>query len=171
MQENDNFANNVVEEEGLSLKKILSYAVAYWKLLLISVAVCVIAAFLYLRVAVPQYQVTAKILMQDKEKGSFVSQADMLADFGFQAQNTNVENEIEVIKSMSVVREAVEDAGLYISYSIPGFHNRPIYKGNSPLKVVYGVDSVGNFSSDSLENLWAPLSWRAQRSNLFARAR
>ena len=71
MQENDNFANNVVEEEGLSLKKILSYAVAYWKLLLISVVVCVVAAFLYLRLAVPQYQVTAKILMLDKEKGSF----------------------------------------------------------------------------------------------------
>ena len=160
MQENDNFANNVVEEEGLSLKKILSYAVAYWKLLLISVVVCVVAAFLYLRVAVPQYQVTAKILMQDKEKGSFASQADMLADFGFQAQNTNVENEIEVIKSMSVVREAVEDAGLYISYSIPGFQNRPIYKGNSPLKVVYGVDSAGDFSSDSLANLWAPIKMR-----------
>ena len=120
--------NNVVEEEGLSLNKVLSYAISYWKLLLFSVLVCVVAAFLYLRVAVPQYKVTAKILMQDKEKGSFASQTDMLIDFGFQAQNTNVENEIEVIKSMSVVRGAVENAELYISYSMPGFHERPIYK-------------------------------------------
>ena len=156
MQENDKFVNNAIEEEGLDFKKILSYVAAYWKLFLVSVVLCIAAAFFYLRYAVPQYQVTAKILMQDKEKGSFASQADMLVDFGFQSQNTNVENEIEVLKSMSVVRGAVEDAELYISYSIPGLHDRPIYKDDSPLKVVYGVDSEGNFDSDSLANLKAP---------------
>ena len=68
MQENDNRVNNVVEEEGLNFKKIFSYALAYWKLFLVSVVVCVAAAFVYLRFAVPQYQVTAKILW--KEEGS-----------------------------------------------------------------------------------------------------
>ena len=110
MRENDNVTSNMLEEDGFSLKKILSYAVAYWKTVLVSVILCFAVAFAYLRVAVPNYQVTAKILLQDKERGSFASQADMLADFGFQAQDANVENEIEVIKSMSVTRGAVADA-------------------------------------------------------------
>ena len=157
MQENDNRVNNVVEEEGLNFKKIFSYVLAYWKLFLVSVVVCVAAAFVYLRFAVPQYQVTAKILMQDKEKGSFASQADMLADFGLKSQNTNVENEIEVIKSMSVVRNAVEEAGLYISYSVPGFNNRPIYKENSPLKITYGVDAEGESVPGEISKLSSPV--------------
>lgn len=159
MRENDNVPSTMLEEEGFSLKKILSYAVAYWKTVLVSVILCFAVAFAYLRVAVPRYQVTAKILLQDKERGSFASQSDMLADFGFQAQNTNVENEIEVIKSMSVARGAVTDATLYISYSLPGFNEQPIYKDDSPFTVVYGVDALGNFSMDSVYKLRVPLKF------------
>ena len=158
MQENDNISKNVFEEEGFSVKKLISYAVAYWKVLLVSVILCFAVAVAYLYVAVPQYQVMAKILLQDKEKGSFMSQADMLADFGFQGQNTNVENEIEVINSVSVVRGAVADAGLYVRYSVPAFNDQPIYKKESPVKVTYGVDTLGNFSMDSLAALRAPLN-------------
>lgn len=158
MQENDNISKNVFEEEGFSVKKLISYAVAYWKVLLVSVILCFVVAVAYLYVAVPQYQVMAKILLQDKEKGSFMSQADMLADFGFQGQNTNVENEIEVINSVSVVRGAVADAGLYVCYSVPAFNDQPIYKKESPVKVTYGVDTLGNFSMDSLAALSDPLS-------------
>lgn len=157
MQENDKISIETVEEDGLSIKKLLSYAFAYWKLFAVSAAVCVVVALFYLRYAVPQYQVTAKILLQDKERGSFASQADMLADFGFQSQNTNVENEIEVIKSMSVLRGAVADAGLYMSYSVPGFKGGPIYSAGSPLRVVYGVDDNGVASIDSVANLYVPI--------------
>lgn len=159
MRENDNVTSNMLEEDGFSLKKILSYAVAYWKTVLVSVILCFAVAFAYLRVAVPNYQVTAKILLQDKERGSFASQADMLADFGFQAQDANVENEIEVIKSMSVTRGAVADAQLYISYSLPGFNEQPIYKDDSPFTVTYGVDALGNFSMDSVYKLRVPLKF------------
>ena len=159
MRENDNVPSTMLEEEGFSLKKILSYAVAYWKTVLVSVILCFAVAFAYLRVAVPKYQVTAKILLQDKDRGSFASQADMLADFGFKAQDSNVENEIEVIKSMSVTRGAVADAQLYISYSLPGFNEQPIYKDDSPFTVTYGVDALGNFSMDSVYKLRVPLKF------------
>jgi uncharacterized protein involved in exopolysaccharide biosynthesis len=111
MQEKDILTTNAVEEDGFSIGKLLSYFFAHWKLFLISLLVCVAAAYFYIRNTVPQYKVTAKVLLQDSEKGSVSSSADMLADFGFQAQNTNVENEIEVINSMSVIRGAVFDAG------------------------------------------------------------
>ena len=158
MQENEFNSKNILEEEGFDIKKVFSYAVAYWKVLLLSVILCLVAAFVYLRIAVPQYQVMAKILLQDKERGSFMSQSDMLADFGFQAQNTNVENEIEVINSVSVVRGAVADAGLYVSYSIPAFKNKPIYEKESPVGVTYGVDALGNFSREALVALAEPLA-------------
>ena len=139
MQENKNF-NNVVEEEGFDLAKVVMLFLTYWKLFLVSVIVCLGIAFVYLHNAVPQYRVSAKILLSDKEKGSFSSQTDMLADFGFQGANTNVENEIEVINSMSVARGAVLNSGVYISYAKPAFNDKPMYKKAAPVSV--GVDNT-----------------------------
>lgn len=149
MQDNENM-NNVPEEGGFDIKVVLSYLYDYWKWFALSMVVALSLAFVYLRYTAPTYQVTSKILLQDKEKGTFSSQADMLSDFGFQAQNTNVENEIEVINSMSVVRGAVLSSGLYVSYVVPGFGDREIYKENSPVLV--------SFPTDSLQNLQAPLN-------------
>lgn len=149
MQDNENL-NNQPEEGGFDIKVALSYFYDYWKWFALSVIVALAVAVVYLRYTAPTYQVTAKILLQDKEKGSFSSQADMLSDFGFQAQNTNVENEIEVINSMSVVRGAVLSSGLYVSYVVPGFGDREIYKDDSPVLV--------SFPADSLQNMLAPLN-------------
>lgn len=160
MQQNENMTTPLVEEEEFDIRKIFSYAIAYWKLIVVFVALCLVAAFAYLRVAVPKYRVTAKILLQDKNKGSFSSSADMLADFGFQAQNTNAENEMEVMKSMSVVRGAVAKSGLNISYAMPGVVNRPIYKESSPVFVSYGVSASGGAPMDSLAGLYSPITMR-----------
>lgn len=141
MQDNENM-NNLPEEGGFDIKVALSYFYDYWKWFALSVIVALALAVVYMRYTAPTYQVTAKILLQDKEKGSFSSQADMLTDFGFQAQNTNVENEIEVINSMSVVRGAVLSSGLYVSYVVPGFGDKGIYKDASPVLVSFPVDSL-----------------------------
>lgn len=160
MQQKESMTTPLVEEEEFDIRKIFSYAIAYWKLIVVSVVLCMVAAFAYLRVAVPKYQVTAKILLQDKNKGSFSSSADMLADFGFQAQNTNAENEMEVMKSMSVVRGAVAKSGLNISYAMPGVVNRPIYKESSPVFVTYGISVPGDVPMDSLVGLYSPITMR-----------
>lgn len=157
MQQNENMTTPLVEEEEFDIRKIFSYAIAYWKLIVVFVALCLVAAFAYLRVAVPKYQVTAKILLQDKNKGSFSSSADMLADFGFQAQNTNAENEMEVMRSMSVVRGAVAKSGLNVSYMMPGVINKPIYKEASPVFVTYGISVPGDAPMDSLTKLHSPI--------------
>ena len=157
MQQNENMTTPLVEEEEFDIRKIFSYAIAYWKLIVVFVVLCLVAAFAYLRVAVPKYQVTAKILLQDKNKGSFSSSADMLADFGFQAQNTNAENEMEVMRSMSVVRGAVAKSGLNVSYMIPGVINKPIYKEASPVFVTYGISVPGDVPMDSLTKLHSPI--------------
>lgn len=160
MQQKESMTTPLVEEEEFDIRKIFSYAIAYWKLIVVSVVLCMVAAFAYLRVAVPKYQVTAKILLQDKNKGSFSSSADMLADFGFQAQNTNAENEMEVMKSMSVVRGAVAKSGLNVSYAMPGIVNRPIYKESSPVYVTYGISVPGDVPMDSLAGLYSPITMR-----------
>lgn len=142
---------NVNQEENSSefnLGLILHHFLLNWKLFVISVVVCLCVAAFYIYNSTKVYQVSAKILIQDDEKGSFASQMDVLNDFGFQGTTSNVENEIEVINSYSVVRGAVLDAGLYISYSVPKLiGTTPIYKMSSPVNAVIKESDLENLNS------------------------
>ena len=135
MKENENiYIDNENEEGGFDIYLILGYLRTYWPLITASVVVCLLGAFVYLRYATPIYNVSAKVLLQDSEKGGKVlSPDDMLLDFGMRNKTSNVENEILVMSSMAVVRGAVLDAELYIRYRRG--ENTNLYKNTTPLVV------------------------------------
>ena len=144
--------NNIassVEEDGFNIGKFVSLLLSHWKLFVICVVLCLVGAGVRLYFSIPQYNVTAKILLSDKEKGSFSSQADMLADFGYRGANSSIENEMEVIKSFSVARGAVYSSGVYITYKKLGIKDLPIYKKASPVNV--------SASADVLAQMIAPI--------------
>ena len=147
MKENENQTlDNEKQESGFDFRVILGYLRAYWWLFVLSVMVCVAGAFVYLRYATPIYNISAKVLLQDSEKGGTVlSPSDMLADFGMQSQISNVENEIEVMSSMTVVRAAVIDAGLYMTYQSGG---AVLCKSTTPLVVSMGDKTLASMSAD-----------------------
>lgn len=140
--------NNNNEENEIGLDLILDKVRQHWKYYALSVVLCLIVGTIYTRNKTRVYQITAKVLLKDDEKGTFSSQSDMLADFGFQSSNSNVENEIEVLNSKSVVRMAVLHSGLYTQYHVNGlFSSRPIYKGASPIQLTILEDDLNNLNS------------------------
>ena len=146
--ENLNIDNKGKEESGFSLRKIVGYLRSYWKLFLLSFLLCMLVAYVYLRQATPIYNVTAKVLLQDSEKGGAISSpADMLADFGMQSQTSNIENEMELMSSMAVVRGAVIDAHFNVKYTSQGV---ALNKKTTPLLV--------SMDEEALSELTAPLS-------------
>ena len=147
MKENENLnLDNEKQDGGFDFRMILGYLRAYWWLFVLSVMVCVAGAFIYLRYTTPIYNISAKVLLQDSEKGGTVlSPSDMLADFGMQSQTSNVENEIEVMSSMTVVRAAVIDAGLYMTYQSGG---TTLYKSTTPLVVSMDDDALASLTAD-----------------------
>ena len=149
IQENNNMPL-VVEEENFNFAKLISLTLSHWKLFIVCIVLCLAGAGVKLYFSTPQYNVSAKILLADKNKGSFSSQADMLADFGYRGVNSSIENEMEVIKSFSVARGAVYSSGVYISYKKLGVKDIPIYKKASPVNVYA--------TSDVLANMAAPIN-------------
>ena len=140
MKEND-FINidKENEEGGFDIQVALGYLRANWLLFVMSIVVCLSLAFVYLRYATPIYNVSAKVLLQDSQKGgSVLSPSDMLMDFGMQGKVSNVENEIELMSSLAVVRGAVLDAELYIKYYL---NEKELYKKNAPFAVSIDEDT------------------------------
>ncbi|MBQ5644789.1 MAG: hypothetical protein IIV04_03715, partial [Bacteroidaceae bacterium] len=147
MSENENInIDKEKEEGGFSIRKIVGYLRSYWKLFVLSLIVCLSLAYVYLRRATPIYNVTAKVLLQDSEKGGAISSpADMLADFGMQSQTSNIENEIEQMSSMTVVRGAVVDSHLYVKYTSQG---ETVGKDKAPLIVSMDEEAIMALAND-----------------------
>jgi len=144
---NENFMVNKFEEEesGFDIKAILTKLLIYWKWFVVSVVVCVACAFVYLRHATPVYRIQASVMINDNKKGSFQNQMMAIQDFGFMGTTASIDNEIEVLRSKSMIKRAVLDKEFYKVYSI---------KGRVMGRVIYGKYPVNlSISQEDLDNM------------------
>ena len=99
---------------------------------------CLIAAWVYLYTSTPVYNISATVLIKDDKKGGsagMLSGLESLGLDGMVSSSQNIDNEIEVLRSKTIVKEVVEDLGLYISYTDEDeFPSRNMYK-TSPVQV------------------------------------
>ena len=137
-QTNGGYAQN---SDNIDIKTILSVVWGMRYLILISNAVCLLFAYCYNRVTRTKYTANSKILLVTKGSGS----ADMLAltDIINGGSNSKVTNEMEILRSKTMMQKVVEELGLNYSYS----KNRPlkdiIFYENTPFSVA--IDSMENF--------------------------
>ena len=125
----DNNLNiNQFEEEGsgFDLKSVLIKLLIHWKWIALSIVVCLCFAYFHLQRQTPVYRIQATIMINDGQKGSFQNQMQTFQqDFGLMSTTSGLENEIEVLRSKSVIKEAVIDLGLCTRYSIDNGRFKP----------------------------------------------
>lgn len=126
-------------EESINLYAIFFKYLAYWPWFVASVLACLIIAFLYLRYQAPVYNVTSAVLIkEDDSRNKGMSAAggaiEALQSMGGFSMSNNFDNEVEILKSRTLIRKVVTQLGLYIStaerrvtgYDIPLYKNSPI---------------------------------------------
>ena len=110
----------------------------HWPWFVGAVVACLIAAWVYLHVSTPVYNISATVLIKDDKKGGSAGMLSGLESLGLDGMISslqNIDNEIEVLRSKTIVKEVVEDLGLYISYTDEDeFPSRNMYK-TSPVQV------------------------------------
>lgn len=112
---------NQSQDEGLNIREQIDVYLAQWKWFLLSIFLCTIIALIYLRYAVPEYSATATILVKDERKGGIQSELTAFSDLGLMSGvKSNVDNEIEVIKSRTIIEKAIKKLGLTVSYFTEG---------------------------------------------------
>lgn len=125
---------NILEEK--SLKDIVLYYLSYWKYIVASLIICAACSFIYLRYQNPVYRTNAKVIIKDERRSSSTVDINMFNDLGSFVSSTNVENEIEVLKSLSLKGKIVDSLNLQIGYFREGRVKRTeLYKA-SPIEVI-----------------------------------
>lgn len=93
--------------------------------------------YLYLKKSVPLYEKEAAILIKTDSKGRSVSNsAAIFEDLGITTGNSNLLDEIEVLRSPDLMRDVVRKLNLSVSYVAKGkFRNIDLYGSNLPVQV------------------------------------
>ncbi|WP_308769800.1 polysaccharide biosynthesis tyrosine autokinase [uncultured Bacteroides sp.] len=134
----EDFNNYQLEDEetsGFDYKAFFFKLLMYWPWIVGCVLVALIGAFFYLKTLTPLYTVNSSVLIKD-DKGKAGSNEASLADLGFVTSSTqNFDNELEILRSRTLLKKVVTSLDLYINYSLPGkFRNEELYK-QSPVKI------------------------------------
>ena len=119
MEENRNNVTPQQPEEEVNIQELLFRYLIHWPWFVASALFCVVCAFAYLKVATPVYNVSATVLIKDEDKGGGATMASELEKMGLGGMmntKSNVDNEVEVLKSKSLALEVVEQLNLYVTY-------------------------------------------------------
>ena len=114
-----------------------SVIVLHWQWFLLSLLICVLSGWLYVRYTRPTYQLSARILIKDDNSRNHNS-AQMLAnmeDLGFLTNSEGIYNEIEVLSSRMLVRDVVRELKLYTEYRKVGTVIKPLAYSVQPVSV------------------------------------
>ena len=126
------------EDMEIDIKEQLFKCLIHWPWFVGTVVACLIAAYVYLYVATPVYNISATVLIKDDKKGGAsnnVGGLDELGLSGLITSSQSIDNEIEVLRSKTLVKEVVNYLNLYVTYKdedlIP---SKELYK-TSPVQV------------------------------------
>lgn len=154
MKEEQNIpVNNEQDELTIDYQTLLQKCLKHWRWFAASALACLIIAFIYIRYAAPVYNVTASVLIQQRDqKGSLGGLSGgalgMLSGLGGISFASNFDNEVEIIQSRTLLKKVVTDLGLYISTAkqrITGY-DIPLYK-TSPIQVYLSPEEATELES------------------------
>ncbi len=145
--------NNMQEqpEEEINLMELLQQCLLRWRWFLVSLAVVLGLAALYLLCTPKVYTRSTTVLIKDDKKGGGLSsEMGGFADMGLFKSSSSVDNELVAFRSPALMAEVVKRLQLEMNYFMPGFfHDRVVY-GNS-LPVVVTLPDATDETSVSFE--------------------
>ena len=114
---NKYFASEEEYEQPIDFLGIFIKYVSYWKWFIASLIVCLIFAEIYLKFAIPSYEVKTSVLLKDDTKGGGSLEMKAFKEMGLFTIKNNVDNELEELNKSILVEQVIRELGLYASYT------------------------------------------------------
>ena len=173
--------NEYKSDENFNLYEFLHHYIRYYKFFIISVFLCLIICFLYLRHISPVYKINSTLLVKE-EKTDFSSKLEKFSDMGLDLSGNNVkiENEIQLLKSRTIISSVVKSLNLNIEYyNLNSIKNEELFddlpfnlslinhsKNNYNFNSSYEIKKINN-SKLSITNLYTKKSFIYNLGNSF----
>ena len=146
---------NELDEEKVNYQELLFKYIIHWPWFVASVLACLVGAWMYLHFQTPVYQVSASIMIKDDKKSGSGNAADIesLGLGGMITSAQSIDNEIEVLRSKTILKEVINNLELYITYyDEDEFPKKELYK-TSPVVVNLTAQEADNLSDVAFVNM------------------
>lgn len=103
------------ERDGTNFREIFFRYFRHWPWILLSVIFFFFLGYAYVKLATPLYQIETDLLIKDNKQGSSTSN-DLLKDLDMFSSSKIIDNEIQILKSQTIMRKVVEKLNLQTAY-------------------------------------------------------
>jgi capsular exopolysaccharide synthesis family protein len=152
--ENNSMINDTPEQD-FQIRAIVDQYVSYWRWFVLGVAITMSVAYIYLRYSIPQYRAATTILVKDDKKGGLSSELSAFADMGISGGKSNLDNEIEILKSRSLVENTVRKMNLNIAFIVEGKVLSTNLYNKAPILLTYLEKKSDFYNEGRSYQFWA----------------
>ncbi|MBX9888389.1 MAG: polysaccharide biosynthesis tyrosine autokinase [Flavobacteriaceae bacterium] len=151
--------SNLTEEfeQEFDFKAEIGKYTIHWKWFVLSVLIALCFAYFKVRYFVPVYSASATILMKDTKKGGRLSEAAAFSDLGINSGARNVDDEIEIMRSRTLLEEVVKRLNFNISVIAKGNVLEKELFSDSPVKIQF-INQVPGFDQQYMVFNFSELS-------------
>jgi len=133
---NENNFQEFKQEESFDIKAFLFKIFNYWYFFAMTIILALVIAFLFNKYSKPIYKVSTKVLIEDDQSNGTLN-PDAVLGFGLLRNQANIENEIGILKSFTLINRTIEELDFFVSYYFEEqFITNELYT-NIPFKVVF----------------------------------
>lgn len=133
MKENHSHIQEKIDEP-LNLREALEKYLRHWKWFVLSTVLSLSLVFVYLRYALPEYEIKTSLMVKE-DMGMMSPELAVFQEFsGFGSGSSILQNEIQLLQSRSMIESVVDDLDLTVSYYQQGrIIESEIYQGQLPI--------------------------------------
>jgi len=145
MQQENPLKYMFLDEEPVNYREKFEKYAFHWKWFVFGIVLALVSAFFYLKYTPKEYKATTTILIDNENSAGLANGLAVFEDLGLMGDTKKlVENEIGILKSNILMKTAVKDLGLNVTYFEKGrIRTSELYKEKSPIKISF-------FTKDSL---------------------
>jgi len=133
--------SKAINNDIIKVKELISLYIKKWYWFAISVFLCLLAAFVYLKISQQTFKVETKILIRQDENSIDISEIALLKGLGMKDVSKEIDDEIQIIKSENILRNVVEQLDIATDYFIKdGLKYIDTYP-DKPIEIIYASGS------------------------------
>lgn len=123
---------STIKKQEVDIKFVFAKVLGNWHWYAISLAAFIVLGILVELFFPPHYNITAKVLVNgdnSKVSSGMPSETDLLSDLGMFSVESNVNNELQVLHSRTLIKQTIYDLQLNVTYSQKdGLFYKEVYK-------------------------------------------
>jgi len=131
--------NTPSRTDNVNVRRLLLMMWRKWYFYFIAIITFVAAAYLYITYKIPSYRVSTTVLIEEEESATGL---DLVEGFAVRPGSQNLENQILVLSSYTLIRKTIEELPFEIDVYRKGLLSKASYYPMSPLRIEPGKDGL-----------------------------